>query len=68
MNENDDLDDLEADLVESLEAVLGDHAEDETFRLSQIQPPTSIVRAAAAAAAQVFIAFERGYRMNQEPS
>lgn len=35
----------------------------EVSRMSDIQLPESIIRAAAVAAAQVLMAFERGYRM-----
>lgn len=52
---------LEDEITEALEAAIGDLAEDKDFRLNEIQPPTSIVRAAAVAAAQVLMGFERGY-------
>ncbi len=35
--------------------------------LDDIQPPATVARLAAEAAAAVLIAFERGYRMEREP-
>jgi len=55
---------LEDDIIETLEAAIGDLAEASEFRLKEIQPPTSVVRAAAKAAALVLMSFERGYRMS----
>lgn len=62
-----EMEDLEAAILDELEAAIEDAAADPLRKLSEIQPPTTIVRAAAAAAAQVLIAFERGYRMSGEP-
>lgn len=50
---------LEARIIE-----LGDNVDS---AMSDIQPPTSIAHAAAVAAAQVLMAFERGYRMESAP-
>lgn len=59
-----EFEELESQIVEDLEAIIGDLGDDVDFRLSEIQPPTSIIHAAAVAAAQVLIAFERGYQMS----
>ena len=63
--DDDDFTKMEDDLVEEISSVLGDLAEDKDFSLLKIQPPSSVIDAAAHAAAQVFIAFERGYRMGE---
>ncbi len=65
MNE-EELNALEDSIIDELEAVMGDLADEKDFRLSEVQPPSSIVRCAAQAAAQIFMAFERGYRMESE--
>jgi len=57
------LEELEDDVREAVLAVLGDLAEDKDFRLSEIQPPESVLEAAAQAATQVFMAFEHGFQM-----
>lgn len=62
MNE-EELNKLESDIIDELEAVIGGLTVDTDFRVHEIQPPSSIVRHAAQAAAQVLMAFERGYRM-----
>ena len=59
----DDLEQLEADVKVAVLAALGDLAEQHDLPLHIIQPPTSVLQAAAVAATQVFMAFERGYRM-----
>jgi hypothetical protein len=59
-----ELETLEGEITEVIAATLGDLAEDTDFRLYEIQPPESVIQAAAVAAAQVFIAFERGYRIH----
>lgn len=61
----DDLEELEADVREAVLAALGDLAEQYDLALHRIQPPESVIEAAAHAATQVFIAFERGYRIDQ---
>lgn len=66
MNDKE-LDKLEGDIVDELEAVIGDLTDDTDFRVHEIQPPSSIVRHAARAAAQVLMAFERGYQMESSP-
>ena len=58
---------LEDDIIDELEAVIGDLTDDKDFRVCEIQPPSSVVRHAAQAAAQVLMAFERGYRMESSP-
>ena len=62
----EELEQLEAAVQEVVLAALGDLAEEKDFPLYAIQPPESILEAAAVAATQVFMAFERGYRMNGE--
>lgn len=57
---DDYFDQLEADLIEELDAVIGDYCDDEDLQIAHIQPPSTIVRLAAVAAAQVLMAFERG--------
>ena len=66
MSEKKELVELEDDVREAVLNALGNLAEDMDFPLSTIQPPESVLEAAAHAATQVFIAFERGFRMNQE--
>jgi len=60
----DDLEVLEIDVIEELTAVIGDACDDGGMRLQEIQPPSNVLAAAACAAAQVLIGFERGYRMS----
>jgi len=65
MDNENDLEKLEEEVVEELAAVIGDYASDpEGSTVRDLQPPESIVRAMAQAAAQVLISFERGYRMD----
>ena len=59
------LEELENDVREAVLAALGDLAEDKDFRLSEIQPPESVLEGTAHAATQVFMAFERGFQMVQ---
>ena len=66
MPEKSELEELENDVREAVLAALGDLAEDMDFALWAIQPPESILDAAAHAATQVFMAFERGYRMERQ--
>jgi hypothetical protein len=55
---------LEDGITEEVEALLKGISDVEQSKLSDVQPPTSVITAAARAAAQVFVAFDRGYRMN----
>lgn len=64
METKDDLETLEDEVQEAILAALGDLADETDLALHQIQPPESVLVAAAMAATQVFMAFERGYRMN----
>jgi hypothetical protein len=62
---NDELEDLEIEFVEELAAIIGDVVEGKASSvIKDAQPPESIIDAMALAAAQVLIAFERGYRMD----
>lgn len=61
-----DLEQLEADVQEAVLAALGDLAEQRDLALYIIQPPESVLEAAATAATQAFMAFERGYRMSDD--
>ena len=54
---------LEEDLVAELESALLTLSNDPETKVHEVQPPHSVVMLAARAAAQVLIAFERGYRM-----
>lgn len=70
-DDGDDLQTLQGLITEEIDAALGDLgdvlAEDGAGALgSEIQPPSTITRLAAAAAAAVYIAFERGYRLDAE--
>ncbi len=59
---------LEADIIEEIEAVIGDLVDDDAMKLHDIQVPSTIVFLAAVAAAQVIVAFERGYQANVSES
>ena len=61
-----ELEELETDIVDELAAIIGDVVVG-TKRsiIKDTQPPESIIQAMATAAAQVLIAFERGYRMGE---
>ena len=59
-----ELEKLKEDLTEELFHEICDWAEKEGTHLKDVQPPESIIRHAAEAAANVILAFERGYRMN----
>ena len=52
------------ELADAVLAALGDLAEQYDLPLHIIQPPESVLENAAIAATKVFMAFERGYRMN----
>jgi hypothetical protein len=60
----DDLHALEVRLTQELEEAIAGLGNDDQTYLSEIQPSSAIVRCAAIAAAQVLLAFERGYRMS----
>ena len=57
------LETLEDEVQEAILAALGDLADETDLPLHKIQPPKSVLQAAAMAATQVFMAFERGFRM-----
>jgi hypothetical protein len=60
----DELEKLELDIKEEVAAAIGDLVDgDESSIIKSIQPPESVIEAMAVAAAQVLIAFERGYRI-----
>jgi hypothetical protein len=57
---------IEFEVTEELTALIGSYSERNGSKVNELQPPYSIVRAMANAAAQVLMAFERGYQMNSE--
>jgi hypothetical protein len=61
--EMSELDTLKEKLAEELFHEIADWAEEEGAVLKEVQPPESVIRLAAEAAANVIMAFERGYRM-----
>jgi len=64
MNE---LEQLELDIQEEIAAAIGDLGDgDEKSIIKETQPPESVIQAMAVAAAQVLMAFERGYRMSRD--
>ena len=65
-NMTDYFDQLEADLIEELDAVIGDYCDDEDLQIAHIQPPSAIVRLAAVAAVQVLMAYERGTQQEDD--
>jgi hypothetical protein len=59
-----EFEELEAEVVEELAAVIGDFADDKKgSTVRDIQPTEPVIRAMAQAAAAVLIAFEHGYRL-----
>jgi len=61
---DNELGEMEELIREEMAAIIGDYADDERgSTIRDLQPPESIIQAMATAAAQVLIAFERGYRM-----
>jgi len=60
-----DLDKIQDDVFQCVLANLGDLSHDKDFRLSEIQPPESVIELAAKAATDVFMAFERGMRLGE---
>lgn len=64
--EIEDLEELEGLICEEMAAIIGDFANDRRVStIRSLQPPESVIQAMAHAAAQVLIAFERGYRMDE---
>lgn len=62
---DEELEKLEGDIEEELAAVIGDLVDgEESSTIKDVQPPESVIKAMAVAAAQVLMAFERGYRMS----
>lgn len=60
-----ELEELEDQVREEMAAIIGDYANDEAgSTIRDLQPTEAIIQAMATAAAQVLIAFERGYRMD----
>jgi hypothetical protein len=63
----DELEKLELDITEEVAAAIGDLVDGhESSIIKETQPPESVIQAMAVAAAQVLMAFERGYRMSEE--
>ena len=61
-----DLEELENQIREELAAIIGDFADDKSgSTIRDIQPTEAVIQAMATAAAQVLIAFERGYRLGE---
>ena len=67
LKRTEELEQLEDDVVEELTAIIGDAVDGKAISsIKDIQPPESIIQAMALAAAQVLMAFERGYRMSDQ--
>ena len=67
LKRTEELEQLEDAVIEELAAVIGDVVEGKAISsIKDIQPPESIIQAMALAAAQVLMAFERGYRMSDQ--
>lgn len=63
----DEFEKMEDEIEEELVCAIGDLVDDEQpSQVKELQPPESVIRAMGKAAAQVLIAFERGYRMSGE--
>lgn len=63
----DEFEKLEDEVEEELVCAIGDLVDDpERSTIKDLKPPGSVIRAMVLAAAQVLIAFERGYRMSDE--
>ncbi len=60
------LEEIEQDLMNELAQLLFDKANQPGSVLENMQPPQSVINAAAIAAAQVLVAFERGYHIGDE--
>lgn len=54
---------LEEAATEEIERAIYKLIVDEGGKVNDVQPPSSVIRLAAEAAAKVLIGFERGYRM-----
>lgn len=59
----DELKRLEEAATEEIERAIYKLIVDDSAKVNDVQPPTSVIRLAAEAAAKVLIGFERGYRM-----
>ena len=63
----DELEKLEVDIQEEVATAIGDLVHgDERSIIKEVQPPESVIKAMAIAAAQVLMAFERGFRMSDD--
>ena len=60
------LEEIEQDLLDELARTLNEKAYEPGTVLNNMQPPTSVLNAAAIAAAQVLVAFEHGYHIGDE--
>lgn len=61
-----ELEELENNIREEMAAIIGDYADDKRgSTIRDLQPTEPIIQAMATAAAQVLIAFERGYRLGE---
>lgn len=61
----EDFERIEFEITEELVSLIGEYSEKNGSQVSELQPPYSVVRAMASAAAHVLLAFERGYMMNE---
>ena len=64
-NDREEMKELEERVYKEMVSMIVGYEGDSIIE-EEIQPPKSIIEAAARAAAQVFIAFERGYRMDSD--
>ncbi len=60
------LEEIEQDLMNELAQVLTNQSREPGSVLENMQPPQSVLNAAAIAAAQVLVAFERGMHIGDE--
>ncbi len=60
------LEEIEQDLMNELAQVLTNQSREPGSVLENMQPPQSVLNAAAIAAAQVLVAFERGIHIGDE--
>ncbi len=60
------LEEIEQDLMNELAQLLTDKSREPGSVLENMQPPQSVINAAAIAAAQVLVAFERGIHIGEE--
>ena len=64
LSHEQEMENFQEEVTEELFCCIGDLKDDEAgSTVRDLQPPESVVRAMAVAAAQVLIAFERGYRI-----